>query len=192
MKDEMNNNDLKTFDWWRNIFPGNIHTSWLENDLPPTLLYYAKQFFLFSFMKSHGVSLTRERYSNGFITNFCKYTRSDRNVFIEIMKDILINNSELLNAETKIWCKRLSKALRLYEHLPLTFISDKTDNVGLYFLRITYQEDWGKLRLIFARSMVEEVESIPFYEVPEKKIAMIFTAVEWKLVKLRESDHVDS
>jgi hypothetical protein len=80
-----------------------------------------------------------------------------------------------------LWCRRVARALLPGQWLPPEWVKGDPAVDGLRLLRCRLDEAcWRRARLLFAKPMVEQVESCTPQALPAGKLATLWDAVVWK------------
>ncbi|MFU9136275.1 serine kinase [Erwinia tasmaniensis] len=95
-----------------------------------------------------------------------------------------------LSAANRIWCRRLTKALRCESWLDEACFYPYTTG-SLLLLHTLSPACWPRLRLRFPREWVKQVSEYPVPDLPESRLAALWDAVIWQSQQPEKMIHVD-
>lgn len=96
-----------------------------------------------------------------------------------------------LNGPTRVWCRRLAKALRCESWLPAEHFTPYTTG-SLLLLRALNPASWPRMRLLFPVEWANSVDAVPLAALPAARLAGLWDAALWHCQQQESSLYVDN
>lgn len=176
---------LQWVQWWASGWLGADRSWRIEEYFSPperTLVETASQLHHVAFARRLGLSPGLPAKPDPVVLQLSEWNADARSRALSLIAEICGKDRavDLPEAE-RLWCRRVAKALVPGQWLPSEWAKGDPAVDGLRLLRCRLDEAcWQRARLLFAKPMVEQVESAASESLPAAKLAALWEAVIWK------------